>query len=162
MTTPVAIIRRNGEGDTRWFYGGGVHTWKATSDETDGALLAFEDMVAEGKTTPLHLHPEADEALYVLEGEILVHIDGMQHRLEAGGFSFAPRGVAHAFVVVTPSARLLTLQTPGTGDAFFRDASEPLAQTAVTGPIDFAKVGHAAHATGATVILGAAPFDLGG
>jgi mannose-6-phosphate isomerase-like protein (cupin superfamily) len=32
--------------------------------------------VVRGKTTPLHIHENEDETLYVLEGEILVHIDG--------------------------------------------------------------------------------------
>ena len=30
----------------------------------------------QGKMTPLHTHPESDETMYVLEGEILMHLDG--------------------------------------------------------------------------------------
>ncbi len=158
MTTPVSIVRTNGEGEKRWFFGGGLHTWKASSDETGGALIAFEDYVTQGKATPLHFHPAADEVLYVLEGEITVHIDDEQHQVGPGGFSFAPRGVTHAFTVTTASARILTVQTPGVGQAFFAQASEPTSQTNPDGPVDFGRVREAARSTGATEIVGPPPF----
>jgi uncharacterized cupin superfamily protein len=44
---------------------------KATAEETAGAFMLFEDFMPRGKTTPLHVHVNEDEALYVLEGEIL-------------------------------------------------------------------------------------------
>ena len=46
-----------------------------------------------GKVTPLHTHPDQDEAIYVLDGEIVAHVDDAQHRVGAGGLFFAPRGV---------------------------------------------------------------------
>src|SRR5947209_3266658 len=121
----VPIIRNEGEGERLWFFGGGVHTWKATAEETDGAFLLFEDLMSEGKTTPLHAHANEDEALYVLDGEILVHVDGKNHRVGPRGVAVAPRGVPHAFLVTSQTARVLTLQTPGSAGAFYRDASEP-------------------------------------
>ena len=70
------IVRARGEGEKRWFYGGGLHTWKATAEETHGALLFFfEDHMQQGKVTPTHIHPDADEVFYVLEGEIIVHLE---------------------------------------------------------------------------------------
>jgi len=30
--------------------------------------------------TPLHRHPDADETFYMLEGEILLHVDGNEPR----------------------------------------------------------------------------------
>ena len=67
-----------------------------------------------------------------------------------------PRGVPHAFLVVSESARLLVLQTPGNGQAFYRNASEPAGDE--SGLVDFAKIGEAAKATGTTVVLGPPPF----
>jgi anti-sigma factor ChrR (cupin superfamily) len=72
-TTAVPIIRGEGEGERRWFAGGGVHTMKATAEETDGAFMLLENRMVQGKTTPLHIHPNLDETLIVLEGEILVY-----------------------------------------------------------------------------------------
>ena len=59
------VVRADGEGEKRWFYGGGLHTWKATAEETNGSFLLFEDHMGPGKMTPVHVHPHADEAFYV-------------------------------------------------------------------------------------------------
>ena len=155
--TPVSIIRADGEGERRWFAGGGVHTWKATADETGGLLLAFEELVDGGKATPTHCHVEADEMLYVLEGEIAIDIGHEQRRLGPGGFTFAPRGVPHAFCVLSPSARILTVQTPGTGDAFYRAASDASESPTTDGSIDLGRVMASAQTTGTTSILGPPP-----
>ena len=81
VRTAAPIVRTAEEGERRWFAGGGVHTWKATAEETGGAFLLFEMTLDEGKATPLHTHPDSDESMYVLQGEILVHIDGVDHRV---------------------------------------------------------------------------------
>ena len=109
--------------------------------------------------TPLHLHPEADETFYMLEGEILLHFDGHERRLGAGGIAFLPRGVPHAYVVTSAKARMLCFQNPGSGEAFYLDASEPLSQTAPGGVVDFGRVQAAAARTGAIEILGPPPFS---
>ena len=119
------VVRSANEGESRWFYGGGVYTWKATTEETGGAFFLFEDRMEQGKMTPLHTHPDSDESMYVLEGEILMHMDGEEHRIASGGLAVAPRGVPHALLVLSDFARLLCLHTPGACQAFYLDASEP-------------------------------------
>ena len=52
----------------------------------------------------------------------------------------APRGVPHAFLVTSPTARVLTLLTPGSAEGFYRGASEPAdADSDPAGPVDFGK-----------------------
>jgi quercetin dioxygenase-like cupin family protein len=156
------IVRSAEEGPRRWFYGGGLHTWKATPEETGGAFMLFEDRMDQGKVTPLHLHPDSDETLYVLDGEILVHMDGAEHTVGAGGLVVAHRGVPHAFLVTSPLARLLCLHTPGCCQAFYWDASEPLgAAEAPSGSVDFDAVRSSALRNGGIEILGPPPFALG-
>ena len=82
MHQQVPIIRAGGEGDKRSFLGGGLHTWKLQTEDTNGAFFLFEDDLAQGKSTPLHAHPEADETVYVLEGEVVVNIDGNESHVE--------------------------------------------------------------------------------
>lgn len=162
MGTAVSIVRAEGEGERRRFFGGGVLTIKATSEETDGAFLLFEDVMSQGKTTPLHVHANEDETLYVLEGEILVHIDGEDHPVGPHGVAVAPRGVPHAFLVTSQTARVLTLQTPGSAEAFYRGASEPAsADTDPSGPVDFARVREAAERSGGMQVIGPPPFATG-
>lgn len=152
------IVRARSEGEKRWFYGGGLHTWKATAEETNGAFLLFEDHMAQGKVTPVHIHPDADEVFYVLEGEIIVHVEGgVEHRIQQGDFALALRGVPHAFMATTET-RLLCIQTPGTGQAFFRHASEPSTDDRIDGPLDFGRVQAAANDYGGVRLLGPPPF----
>lgn len=158
MQTLTATVRASGEGERRWFCGGGLHVWKATAAETGGTFLLFEDNLDAGKVTPLHVHPDADETFLMLDGEITVHIDGQSRPLGAGGVAVIPRGVPHAFLVISATARMLCLQTPGNGEAFFRLASEPAADGAPPTPVDFDRIHSAAAATGAIEILGPPPF----
>jgi quercetin dioxygenase-like cupin family protein len=159
MSAAVSIVRADGEGEHLRFWGGGVLTMKATAEETGGAFLLFEDLMAQGKTTPLHIHSDEDEALYVLEGELLVHIDGRDHRIGPRGVAIAPRGVPHAFLVTSHTARVLTLQTPGSAEAFYRGASEPAkADADPSGPVDLARVRESAERTGGMQVLGPPPF----
>jgi quercetin dioxygenase-like cupin family protein len=155
-TTQAPIIRGADEGEKRWFYGGALLTSKATSAETAGAFSLWEAAMVRDKVTPLHTHP-ADETMYLLEGEILMHLDGEETRVGAGGFVFAPRGVPHAFMVLSDVARMLTLHTPGSCEAFYHGASEP-AVDGGSGPVDFDRIYASAAANGGIEILGPPPF----
>jgi quercetin dioxygenase-like cupin family protein len=158
MTAKQVTVRADNQGERRWFCGGGLHTWKATAEETGGAFLIFEDDLDAGKVTPLHRHPDADETFYMLEGEILLHVAGAEPRpVQAGGIAIIPRGIPHAFMVTSVRARMLCLQTPGSGEAFYRQASEPAASPSAP-PLDFVRVREAAAATGSIELLGPPPF----
>ncbi len=153
------IIRGAGEGEKWSFLGGGLHTWKLTTEDTGGAFFMFEDVMAQGKSTPLHRHPEADEFVYVLEGEILTNIDGKESRVAAGGMTFTPKGVPHAFIVVSETARLLNMQTPGIGQAFYRGASEPTTDDR-SDTVDIARLQASARENPRGVqLLGPPPFE---
>lgn len=171
VSSSTAIIRAQDQGERRWFYGGGVHIWKAKAEETGGAFLLFEDRMSAGKMTPLHTHPDSDESMYILEGEILMHLDGREHLIGPGGLVVAPRGVPHAFMVVSPVARMLCLHTPGCCQSFYWDASIPLGSDSggdsggdspgtatLGGPVDFGRVQESARKNGGIEILGPPPF----
>ncbi|MEO6286826.1 MAG: cupin domain-containing protein [Dyadobacter sp.] len=46
---------------------------------------------------PIHVHKEADELMYVVEGTAGVMIDGEISIIEAGSFNFRPHGLVHTF-----------------------------------------------------------------
>lgn len=157
-TTPNPIVRAHDECQQSWFAGGGVMTWLATADETGGAFLLFEDEMAQGKVTPLHTHP-TEETMYVLEGEICYHIDGQERTVSAGGVVMAPRGVPHAFMVVSEAARMLCLHTPGSTQEFYRGASEAItAAHPASGVVDFDRIRESGERNGGIEILGPPPF----
>lgn len=160
MSSAIPIIRGEGEGERLWFYGGGVFTVKATAAETGGSLFVFEDTMAQGKTTPLHQHPESEEAIYVIEGEMLAHVDGKDHPVGPGGFVVVPRGVPHALLVTSKVARVLAFLVPGGAESFYRGASEPAnSDTTASGPVDFGRLQGSAEENGGIEILGPPPFD---
>jgi quercetin dioxygenase-like cupin family protein len=153
------VIRQDGEGEQLAFAGGGLMTIIASAKETGGSFTMIDDTVVRGKTTPLHLHPDFEEAIYVLEGEILVHVDGAEHRVGEHGLFVAPRGVPHAFLVTSETARLLATLAPGNGEDFYRDASDPAAS--VDDPQnrpDFKRLREAAERSTSIEIVGPPPF----
>ena len=156
--TVPPVVRADDDGERRWFFGGGHHTWKVRAAETNGAFFLFEDRMEQGKMTPLHTHPEADETMYMLEGEILMHLDGREHRVTAGGTVMAPRGLPHAFMVLSPVARMLCLHTPGSAEAFYWGASEPDSGGGAPKPVDLDRIRASAGQHGGIELLGPPPF----
>jgi quercetin dioxygenase-like cupin family protein len=159
MSTAGPIIRESDDGEQLWFAGGGVWTLKASAAETAEAFMLLEFRAERGKVTPLHLHPDEDEGFYVLEGEVLVHVDGQQHRVGQGGVFIAPRGTPHAFLVTSETVRLLVWQTPGTGEAFYREVTEPIRSPEdISRPPDWARLREAAERSPTIELLGPPPF----
>lgn len=154
------VVRSADEGEA-WWYDGGLMTMKARPDDTGGSLSVIDVLVPKGKATPLHTHPDAEETFYVIDGDLLVHIDGVNHSLTAGATSTVRRGTPHAFAVMSHEAHLLVVFSPGGGEQFFIDAGEAAARRELPpeGERDFARLQRAAEANG-VVLLGPPPFDL--
>ena len=152
-TTLAPVIRRAGEGEKRWFFGGGVFTWKLGVADL-GISLIEVDMV-EGKWTPVHTHP-VSESMWVLEGQIRYRILDDEHEIGPGDFVMVPAGVPHAFMVTSPSAKVLGIQPTCECEPFYRGASEPLEGSACV--VDFARIARSAQENGGIEIVGPPPF----
>jgi quercetin dioxygenase-like cupin family protein len=157
----MTIVRTPQEGERLWF-NSSLLTFKATSAETNGAFVLFEMVSPRGKATPLHLHPTEDESFYVIEGELMAHVDGRELTAGPGGFVSFPRGTPHAFTIVSEQARFLTLFTPGpvAAEAFFHDGGEPAQGDRMPpeGPLDIARIKASAEKHGSVQLLGPPPF----
>lgn len=163
MSRAIPIVLADQEGEPLWF-NRDLLILKATSEQTDGAFILFEEQSQRGKATPLHLHADADETFYVLDGEVRVHIDGAEHAGGPGSFVAVPRGVPHAFTVTSETARVLTMLTPGNpaAEAFFRDGGEPAPERKLPppGPPDIERIRAAAERHGSVTLLGPPPFAV--
>jgi len=153
QTTLAPVIRRAGEGEKRWFFGGGVFTWKLGPAEMDISLREV-DMV-EGKWTPVHTHP-VSESMWVLDGQIRFRIVDDEYEMGPGDFVMVPAGVPHAFIVTSPSAKVLGIQPTCECEPFYLGASEPLEGSACV--VDFARIARSAQENGGIEILGPPPF----
>jgi mannose-6-phosphate isomerase-like protein (cupin superfamily) len=70
---------------------------KAAEAETRGAYAVRENSVPAGfGGVPFHLHREAEEAFYVLEGELTVFTEGRTLAAPAGSLVLIPRGAVHS------------------------------------------------------------------
>lgn len=127
-----------GEGATIQGPAGGPLTFKVRGEQTDGALTAFENVVAPGDGPPLHTHSNEDESWYVLEGRLRFRLADERRDAPQGSFVFVPRGVPHCFQNVgeTP-ARILVAFTPSGMEAFF----DRFAELEAFDPAAFAKIG---------------------
>lgn len=118
----TTVVRKPGEGDAYWLLGG-LYEQKAGADETGGAMTIFEITLPAGAGPPSHTHA-AGEAVYVLEGNILYHIDGEVHEGGAGSFFYIPEGTWENFEPLTHT-RLLVMYLPGGAERFFAEVAEP-------------------------------------
>lgn len=120
------IHSKAGQGQSVWF-GDAIYSFKATKATTNGALSFAEASVPPGGGPPPHVHPHADEAFFILSGE-LEFLDGQEtFRAGEGDFVFIPRGTRHRFRNVgTHVSRLLFFFTPSTGmEHFFTAIGTP-------------------------------------
>lgn len=156
---PTPVVAGPDEGEDIWF-GGGLVTFKVSSEQSSGAYAVIHDVMPRGKTTPLHLHPSFDETVYVIEGELVAHIDGSDHRAGAGTVVSMPRGVPHALLVTSEEARIIAFVTPGeVFERFFREGGDVVTdRDGPPPPLDIEKVKAAGERTGAMTVLGPPPF----
>jgi mannose-6-phosphate isomerase-like protein (cupin superfamily) len=82
---------------------------------------------------PLHIHRDAAEAFYVLEGEYLMHIEDRQQLCPPGTFVYVPRNTPHTFKVVSAGpGKKLNLFSPAAMIGFFEELAAAEAAGAAT------------------------------
>jgi cupin domain len=99
-------------------------TVKATQDETDGAFSLLEAAEPPGFGPPLHIHHDAAEAFYVLEGEYIIFLNDRELSCPTGTFIFIPAEIPHGFRVGTVASRKLNLYTPAAMVGYFDELSD--------------------------------------
>ena len=122
-------ITRAGEGHQgrSWNILGQRYFPKASCDTT----FAFETNSDPGQHVPVHIHPNQDEFILVLDGELDLKLDGVWSKAMAGDLVRMPRGVPHdyfnksdaparALFWVSPAGRLEALSTVCTTWMTFR------------------------------------------
>jgi len=117
-----------GEGESVWL-GGDLIEVKLASEATGGAYSMVEVTIPPQGGPPPHLHPNVDEALYIVEGEVEVLLGDGTTRASAGALAFVPKGTVHAFKNVgTSPSRVVVIISPGGFEKFFLEAGEPVTE----------------------------------
>lgn len=103
--------------------GGFQMTVKATSDETGGAFTLLEADEPPDFGPPLHIHHDAGEAFYVLDGEYIIFLEEREVPCAEGSFIFIPAGVRHGFRVGKVRSRKLNFYVPAAMIGYFDELS---------------------------------------
>jgi mannose-6-phosphate isomerase-like protein (cupin superfamily) len=96
-------------------------TVKAEAAATGEAVTVLEAAEPAHFGPPLHVHDDAAEAFYVLEGEYLIFIEEETYRCPAGSFIYIPSGVEHGFRVGEVQSKKLNIYLPGAMIGYFEE-----------------------------------------
>ena len=99
---------------------------KATSEQTEGRFALLDSSYpAGGGRVPPHVHHDADEGFYVLEGELTVWAGSETVAAPAGSSVLVPRGTVHSIGNTTDrDTRFLMFFAPGGMEGFFREQAD--------------------------------------
>jgi mannose-6-phosphate isomerase-like protein (cupin superfamily) len=118
--------------DAHWFFGD-LAVVHLSGEETDGRFALLEFLQPPGEMTPLHVHRRADQAMYILEGELTLLLPGKTVVAGPGEVVYGPMNVPHTEQVTSPGpVRLLGVTSPAGFERFVAAAGRPA--TALTLP----------------------------
>ena len=98
-------------------------TVKASSEDTDAIFSLLEAEEPPHFGPPLHIHHDAAEAFYVLEGEYVMFLGDREVSCPAGSFVFIPAGMRHGFRVGDVPSRKLNFYFPAAMIGYFDELS---------------------------------------
>ena len=114
MTTATATTIESlttvpaGEGDHHFFLNH-LATVKVGAGSSDSGLSLVEFTAPRGFGTPLHIHVEEDELMYVLDGQVRIGVGHDTTVVSTGDVVTLPHGIAHIWQVVSEQARIITV-----------------------------------------------------
>ena len=107
-----------------WFLAD-LHTFKAVSEDTNGAYCLSEVTFTPGAPAPPHIHHHEDEAFYVLEGQFEFTYEGRTFTAGPGAYVFLHKGRVHTHGAKGAKGRALGIHTPGGLERFIAEAGTP-------------------------------------
>lgn len=128
--------------------GGFFMSVKADADATDAGFTLLEASEPPHFGPPMHIHRDAAEAFYILEGEYIIFIDDQEIRCPAGSFVYIPAGAVHGFRVGAVASKKLNLYVPQAMIGYF----DELASAIASGDVDDASLGEIAERYGMDVL----------
>jgi quercetin dioxygenase-like cupin family protein len=111
LEKPTAVRDRASANQFDW----GAIQWLISGDLMDGANITFGFVEIEpGCKNPRHYHPNSDEVLYLIEGELNHSLGDSTFHLTAGMAIFIPQLTPHdAFNAGTKTARMVVAYPTG-------------------------------------------------
>ena len=96
---------------------------KLQNEQTGQSVMAFEEVTPGGTETPLHLHHDSDEVMYVLSGQYSFKVGNQLSSGGPGTCVFMPRGIPHAWKNSgAETGRAFFMYTPGEAGKVFEES----------------------------------------
>jgi quercetin dioxygenase-like cupin family protein len=116
-----------------WFFDTLVNFQISHEDGSDG-MSVMESLARRGDSPPYHVHHTEDEVFHLIEGELVLFVDGKAMRILAGETHLAPKGIPHSYRVVSERARWLVVTTNGDFERFVQAVSRPATTAELPAP----------------------------
>jgi mannose-6-phosphate isomerase-like protein (cupin superfamily) len=124
-------------GDSPAYWNFGTY-WRllASSDTTRGRSTTFDELFPEGVVAPPHVHDEAEEAFFVLEGDLVFTLGDDDREITAppGTYVYIPPGTRHSFRCGSTVGRVYNTLVPGGFDHGITDNGTPAPQVQMPPP----------------------------
>ena len=105
----------------------GRYTVKAGGSQTEGRLLHMLVREPQGAAPPVHIHRDADETWYVVDGQLTIWVGDERFEASAGDFVIGPKGIPHTYLVRSERAEFIATFTPvGGAEDFFAEIGIPV------------------------------------
>ena len=116
----VVPANKNKYDGVSYFHGQNLNNLKISKKDTDGSISMYEYVGMEKIGPPMHVHFKQDEIFYVVEGEYRFVVGKETHVLRAGDSVFLPRNIAHTWLQLSDSGKMIYMLNPaGTFEEFF-------------------------------------------
>lgn len=88
---------------------GELYRVRVSGSDTAGGFAVLDTECRRGHGSPMHIHRHDSEVFLVLSGTLRVVVDEQEHEAGEGCAAVLPPGRPHGFVIVSATARYLTL-----------------------------------------------------
>ena len=122
----MAFLAQPEQQQTLEWLDGGTFSVLLDSQATNGQLTVGRFDVAKGEAPPFHLHTREDEIFMLIKGEALLWLGEEQMELSEGGIVYLPKNIPHGYRIVSDTADLLMITTPGGIEGMFQHAGRDI------------------------------------
>ena len=119
---------RDGDGRTQIHFRGTKITVKVSNEDSEDRYTLFEMVHPPNVGPALHIHPNAPEAYYVLEGEYNIRFGKGQenfYQAKKGDFVFIPKGIEHKYQSGPTGGKVLVISPAGL-EKYFAEVADIL------------------------------------
>ena len=104
---------------------------KVSKNDSEGRYSLIEMIHPPNIGPALHIHPNASEAYYVLEGEYSIKCGRRTYHAKSGDFVFIPKGVPHNYQSGSKGGKVLVISPAGL-EKYFKEIADALQAGQIT------------------------------